>query len=203
MKISFTILIYFLVALGAFTQQFAEDTIFELEGRDTKQLVRASDKLIRDINEIFNAEPERIELYLQDKSSDSIRQVINYDKAPMSFYASYNIIRDEAGEIIYINEVPNLSSAKEYLSFDYYYASGNLIAYTRFSSTSNAKCAEVVNEESTWYYDPQHTLIRKTYMIYDQRRRLLDQHECIFNREPHAIAPTLHDYFTSHHFLQQ
>lgn len=57
-----------------------------------------------------------------------IKKVPDFNDTPESFYASYNMIRNKAGQIIYIAEYPECESGDWNLIYENYFdTNGNLI----------------------------------------------------------------------------
>ena len=112
------------------------------------------------------------------------------------------MIRNKAGQIIYIAEYPESESGDWNLIYENYFdTNGNLIAFIRKCSFFNGECAEIVHEKSDYYYNLKHELIKKTYEITDGDKKALDFKKCVFNyRYDYKKYTTLSDYLNKYRF---
>jgi hypothetical protein len=158
--------------------------------------------LSQEIDNVYNKDTSKIELYLQNDKNGLINRVINFDNFLESFYASYNIIRNELGNVIYIAEFPYSESGDWDLAYENYFDNnGNLIVFIRKCSFFNGICAEIVNEKSEYFYDLNHELIKKTYEITDENKKTLDYKKCVFNyQHDYMQYLTLEEYLTKKKF---
>ena len=113
------------------------------------------------------------------------------------------MIRNKAGQIIYIAEYPECESGDWNLIYENYFdTNGNLIAFIRKCSFFNGECAEIVHEKSDYYYNLKHELKNKRLTkLQMEIKKALDFKKCVFNyRYDYKKYTTLSDYLNKYRF---
>ncbi len=151
---------------------------------------------------VYKNDTTKIELYLQLNEKEVIKRVPNYNDTQESYFASFNIIRDKSGQIIYIAEYPASESGDWNLIYESYFdEKGNLIVFVRKCSFFNGECAEIVHEKSEYFYSVNHDLVKKTYEITDGDKKPLNFKKCVFNyRFDYKRYTTLSEYLKNYKF---
>jgi hypothetical protein len=179
-----------------------EETVYESKNSSLKKVLDSFKDLSSEIENVYKNDTTRIELYLKIDEKGFIKRVPNFDDVPDAFYSSYNVIKNKTGKIIYIAEYPQSESGDWFTQYENYFDdSGNLVSFIRKSSFFNGECAEVVCEESEYYYDSNHILVKKTYEITDDEGNPLDYTKCTFYyRNDYIIYQTLEEYLKHYKF---
>lgn len=179
-----------------------EETVYNSKSPALNNIMENFELLSKEVDNTYKNNSTKIELYLQLDKKGLIKLVPDFKDVPESFYASYNLIRNKKGQIIYIAEYPRSESDDWYLIYENYFDNkGNLVAFIRKCSFFNGECAEIVHEKSDYYYDSNHKLINKTYEITDGDLKSLDYKKCIFYyRYDYKQYMTLKDYLKIYKF---
>lgn len=200
--LTFVFLIIGLISCNSQTTPITEESNFNLKSSDLPSILKTFNSISKQVDNVYQKDTFKLELYLQLDKEELIKRVPNYDDTPESFYASYNLIRNKTGQIIYIAEYPASESGDWNLIYENYFdENGNLIAFIRKCSFFNGECAEIVHEKSEYYYNLKHDLIKKTYEITDGDKKPLNYKDCVFNyRYDYKIYKTLTEYLKNYKF---
>ncbi len=179
-----------------------EETKFDSKSAEMSSIQKKFNTIKKEIENIYLKDTSRIELYIQIDENGTIKRVSNYNNSTESFYASYNIIRNKSGEIIYIQESPSSESGDWNLDYDSYFDdNGNLIAFVRTCSFFSGENDEIIRERSQYFYDSKYNLIKKTYEIKDKNNKPLDVKKCTIEyRFSYTIYTTSKEYLNKHKF---
>jgi hypothetical protein len=202
MILVFGILIISMMSCNSQPTEIKEETNIDLKSIDLSNIIKTFNSISNEVDNVYNKDTTKLELYLQMDKEGLIKKVPNYDDPPESFYASYNLIRNKSGQIIYIAEYPVSESGDWNLIYENYFDfNGNLIAFIRKCSFFNGECAEIVHERSDYYYNLKHELIKKTYEITDGDKNPLDYKKCVFNyRYDYKIYTSLTEYLENNKY---
>jgi hypothetical protein len=183
-------------------KELEEESTYDSKSPELKQIIANFKSLSNDIDFIYKSDSAKIELFLQINENGIIKKLPNFNKLPKSFFSSFNLIKNKAGDTIYIAEYPNSESGDWFLVYENYYnEKGDLIAFIRNCNFFNGECAEIVYEKSKYYYNSDHILIKKTYEITDANQKPLDFKKCAFYyRYNYKIYKTFKDYLKNHKF---
>ncbi|MFA6249841.1 MAG: hypothetical protein WC615_23105 [Mucilaginibacter sp.] len=99
-------------------------------------------------------------------------KVLN-DNWPEEGGDSYNVLKDTAGKIIMIAEIPFSESGDWFITYTHYFdANGNTYAFRRQSNTFDDSVKDgVIYETSVKYYDVNFKPVAKIYTLKDKRGR--------------------------------
>jgi hypothetical protein len=203
MKRIYLIIFGLLFCLSCNSQtEISEESNIVFNASEAKQVESEYQKVKQLVDNIYNSEESKIELYIQENIESKIERVPNFDNIPESILRSFNIVRGSDNEVIMIAEYPFSDSGDWDITYESYFdKKGNLIAFVRLSNFFNGQCAEIVKERSIYYYDKKHILVKKTYEIKDGEEKLLNFADCIFNyRYDYTIFVTLLKYFENNKF---
>ena len=184
------------------TTLIKEEDTYISKSTDLNNTFKTYDTISKEIDRVFNNDTTKIELYLQLNEKATIKRVPNYNNTPESYFASFNIIRNKSGQIIYIAEYPADDSGDWNLIYESYFdKKGNLITFVRKCSFFNGECADIVHEKSEYFYNLNHALMKKTYEITDENKKPLNFKKCVFNyRYDYKIYTTLTEYLKNYIF---
>lgn len=198
--LTYSLLIFTLISCAS--QTITEESNFELKSSDLSAILKSFNSISKQVDNIYKKDTSKLELYVQLEEKDLIKRVPNYDETPDTCFASYNVIRNDTGQIIYISEYPTSRSGDWFLIYENYFDNnGNLIAFVRKCSFFNSGCAEIVLEKSEYYYNQKHELVKKTYEITDGDKHPLNYKNCVFYyRYKYKIYNTLTKYLKNNKF---
>ena len=199
--LTFGFLIFSIISCYSQTKEITEESNFDLKSSDLPSIMKTFNSISKQVDNVYKKDTFKLERYLQLDKEELIKRVPNYDDRPVSFYASYNLIRNKTGQIIYIADYPASQSGDWNLIYlNYFDENGNLIAFIRKFSFFNGGCAEIVHEESHYYYNLKHDLIKKTYEIKDGDEKPLIYKDCDIERYDYKIYNTLTEYLQNYKF---
>lgn len=181
-----------------------EETQYDSKSTDLKGIQITYNTLKKEIENIYKNDTTKIELYIQIDENGPIKRVPNYNNSPESYNASYNIIRNKSGEIIYILESPASESGDWNIDYESYFDdNGNLVAFIRTCSFFSGENDDVIRERSQYFYDSKQNLIKKTYEIKDINNKPLDYKKYTIDyRFSYTKYTTLKQYLNKHKFVQ-
>jgi hypothetical protein len=182
--------------------EILEETNYESKSPNLEIVLKSYELSSNFVENIFKNDKSKIELYIQLEENGTIERVPNFNETPELYFSAYNLIRDEDGNIIYIAEFPMSESEDYNLSYkNYFDKKGNIIAFERRCNSFNGGCAEIIREESKYFYDDSHQLIKKTYRITDGDNKEIDYKNCVFNyRFKYKQRMTINEYMKKYKF---
>jgi hypothetical protein len=198
MRLSIILILIHLLCFDAISQYLSYEEIDTVFVEENAQIIENEfHKVKLRVDSIYKFAKSDIEFYVQNDSGKVIKRVVNFDNISESIYSVFNIIRSRENNIIMIVENPYSISGDWNIAYiSYYDNNGNIIAFVRYSNFFNGVCAEIVKEESTYFYDKEQTLVKKTYEIKDNEGNNLDYRECVFNYGyNYRIYKSLKDFF--------
>lgn len=182
--------------------EIEEETNIELNSKDFKIVLNTYNQLEEKVLKCYKTNISCVELYIQMSETSGIKRVAKFNDSIDTYFSSYNVIRDNFGHIIHIAEYPFSESGDWDLVYENYFdTNGNLIAFVRTSSFFNGVCSEIVRENSEYFYNNKHELIKKTYSISDGDNKKINAEKCVFNyRFKYQQEFTIDDYLAKHKF---
>lgn len=119
-----------------------------------------------------------------------------HDKWPDDIDESYNVLKDNAGSVILIAEMPNNESGDWYIEYRHYFDNaGNTIAFERTTNVfdSNVK-GGVIYETRINYYSPDFKLKYKEYTLTDKAgKKVKNNGRVDIYRYPYHIYKNIND----------
>ncbi len=194
--VTFGFLLFCLLSCNSQEKQITEESKFDLKSGDLLTILETFNSIVKQVDNVYKTDISKLELYFQMDKEGLLKRIPNFDNTSEAFYASYNLVRNNTGQIIYIAEYPASESGDWNLIYESYFnENGNLIVFIRGCSFFNGVCAEIVHEKSEYYYNLKHELIKKTYEITDGNKNPLNYKDCVFNyRYDYKIYNTLTEY---------
>lgn len=123
--------------------------------------------------------------------------IVKNRQYPAKLEATYNLLKDDAGKIIYIAELPYSETSDWFIAYKSYFApSGKLFAFQRLNNFMGSKCAPgAAMENLIRYYDDQAQVIDSTYTLMDTFNKPLAKDSCLFPYNfPYEVVHQLSDY---------
>ncbi|MDR3704830.1 MAG: hypothetical protein P4L28_02850 [Paludibacteraceae bacterium] len=143
-----------------------EDAIFDPRYPETPQITKQANDKLSEADFIFMHDNYLVELYVQDSTNKVMKKVPDFDHLPKGVMATYNLIRDKNGNVMYVAEFPYSASGDwENIYESIFDESGNLLLFVRKSSFIFGQA--VVAEKSQYFYNTDHKLVKKTYDLKD------------------------------------
>jgi hypothetical protein len=170
-NILFTSLILFTscLFLTACEKELPEDAVYDPRFPETDGICVQAKDLLKQADLIFMRDNYLVELYTQAGEEQGIKLVSNFDNAPENLTATYNIIRNKEGHIMYAAEFPYSESGDwENIYESVFNDKGDILVFVRKSSFfyNDANHSDViVYEKSEYFYNSDQKLIKKTYQL--------------------------------------
>lgn len=110
---------------------------------------------------------------------------VDNDKWPEEVECSYNILKDAAGKVIFIAQIPYSESGDWNINYSYYFnPSGELFCFNRFTGFFNSGCTDdAAHETITKYYNRKFNIVSNSYILTDSKKRPLNKLKCAFPYE--------------------
>lgn len=176
-----------------------EDAIFDPRYPETPQIEKQANDILAEADYVFMHANYQVELYVQDSITKEMKKVPDFDHLPQGLSATYNVIRDHNGNIMYVAEFPySVSGDWENIYESVFSESGNLLLFVRKSSFMFSQA--VVAEKSQYYYNPDHKLLKKTYELKDGQENPIPDGTAIDfpYRFPYEKYKTRKDWLDAH-----
>ena len=155
-------------------------TTFSSFGQTTIEV----DKERLEIDSLIIKDPDKLIVLVKVLGENDLKKVID-ENWPEDIETTYNILKNAAGQIIFIAEIPTSESGDWYLEIRHYFTTeGNLLAYAKNLSYFNDNCGDgIVRKKEVELYDNQFTIIQETKSLLDQNGKYVDEKECdeVFN----------------------
>ena len=158
----------------------SEDSTFIVPGRAnlTQTLTRRIDS-VQQYVAMHIDDMELMAIVEQGKAPVKVEE----EKWPAELEVSLNILRDEAGRVIYYAQYPMSRSGDWLIAYQYFIdgQSGKVYGFRRMAHFFNSHCvSEVAFETATWLFDEQFNIIAKSYSLTDEEGVDLANKECEF-----------------------
>ncbi|HEY0653665.1 MAG TPA: hypothetical protein VGD65_11085 [Chryseosolibacter sp.] len=107
-----------------------------------------------------------------------MKRVINED-LPENIETTFNILKDQNGQIVYIGEFPTSESGDWSLELKHYFADGRLIAFEKRLAYFNGECTDrAVIETIIELYDKDFKIVKTTKTLTDNDGKKMDEEKC-------------------------
>ncbi len=150
-------------------KKLPEDAIYDPRHSDAETIMADAQLILDRVDHIFMKENYQVELYIQTADDKGIKKVPHFEDIPENISATYNIIRNKDGNIMYAAEFPYSQSGDyENIYESIYNTKGDLIKFVRKSSFFHSDTLNtdvVAYEKSEYYYNLKHKLLKKTYVM--------------------------------------
>lgn len=153
---------------------------------EQSSLVDQVDKKRLEIEKQISNEECELIILVKIKGEIDLQRVLE-ENWPEKVETTYNILKNQNGEIIFIGEIPTSESGDWYLELRHYFTeNGNILAFKKRLSYFNDNCGDgVVIEEVTELFNNEFKIIKSTKTLTDQNGKNLTGKECskVFNWE--------------------
>ena len=203
MRITFTLGLLIAISINCSnprTPTIKEEANFDLKSPDLNSIIKLYRSLDKEVEYVHKTDTTRLELYLQIDEKSQVKRVLHFSDTIVRYFKSYNLIKNKSGQIIYVLEAPGCESGDWELFYENYFdRDGNLVVFIRKCRFFNAECADPAIEESVYYYNLKHELIKKTYKIMDDNGKILDLTKCSIDyRFDYKKYTTVTEYSKGH-----
>ena len=133
------------------------------------------------IDTLFNRRKEKIEVLVKLVDNDELVKVSN-GNFPKNVETTFNIIKDNLGQVITISEFPFSESGDWNIILTHYFdKDGKTFAFERQTNFFNSICTDgVAYETKTEFYNSAFQLIDKDYRLVDEKNNNLQKDSCQF-----------------------
>ena len=158
----------------------SEDSAFIAPAR--ANLVQTLTRRIDSVQQYVATHIDEMELMaILEQSKAPVK--VEKGKWPAELEVSLNILRNEAGRVIYYAQYPMSRSGDWLIAYQYFVdgQSGKVYGFRRMAHFFNSHCvSEVAYETATWLFDEQFNVIAKSYSLTDEDGVDLTHKECEF-----------------------
>ena len=147
------------------------------------------DARVDSIEKYLTAHRDELRLFAR-LSSDSTRLVAVKDSSswPENSDASYNILSDSLGRMLFYSEMPVSESGDWFEVMTHYFApDGRTILYDYKISGFSSGCTRILRERKRFYYDPGFLLLRQDSSYTDGEGKHIDAKDC--ERRSDEVTP--------------
>lgn len=122
---------------------------------------------------------DKLIVLVQMKGQIDLQNVTNKNW-PKDIETTYNVLKNEQGQVIYIAEFPTSESGDWTLELKHFFArNGKLIAFQKRLSYFNEDCTDgAVVETTTELYDDNFRIIRTQKSLTDNNGKKLNENDC-------------------------
>ncbi len=116
---------------------------------------------------------------------------------PTGIRFTYNILKDDKGRIVYINEMPFSMKSDWFIAYKSYFdTAGNLFAFQRQNNFLKNNCTKgALLENYTRYYDSKFKVTDSIYTLTDSKLKSVQRSACTFPYNfPYKVIKTLPEY---------
>jgi hypothetical protein len=137
------------------------------------------EKTKKEIENLVRVNEDKLIVLVKLLDQESLKRVINREW-PEDIETTFNILKNENGQIIYIGEFPTSQSGDWHLELKHYFAdNGQLIAFDKRLAYFNRECTDgAVIEEVVEFYDNNFSIIKTTRKLADDKGNSMDENMC-------------------------
>ncbi len=198
---SYVISICLILFLFSCKKEIKEDGVFDQRDPQSAIVKAEADSIYRKIaDKIFMTDNTFVELYIQNGSDTKMQKVDDFENVPPNLSASYNLMRNADGNVMYVAEFPFYKKGyPENIYESIFDNEGNLLLFVRQSTFPSDN--KLIFEKSEYYYNKNHDLIKKTYQIADGNGKPIPEDAIIkFDyRFPYEKYMTRAEWLKAHH----
>lgn len=142
-------------------------------------LADQQDKKRLDIEKRLTSDKNKLIVLVKVNGQTDLQKVVE-ENWPANIETTYNILKSQGGQIIYIGEFPTSESGDWTLGLKHYFSdNGKLIAFEKRLSYFNDDCTDgAVIEKQIELYDNQFNVIKTTQILTDNKGQPLSEKDC-------------------------
>lgn len=144
-----------------------------------QDITMGQEKWKQEIDNLAGSNQDKLIVLVKIFEQETLKRVINQDW-PENIETTFNILKNENGQIIYIGEFPTSQSGDWSLELKHYFAAnGQLIAFEKRLAYFNSECTErAVIENIIELYDNKFKIIKTTKTLTDNDGKKMDEEKC-------------------------
>jgi hypothetical protein len=138
-----------------------------------------ADKRRLQIDKQITTDKSNLIVLAKVKGQDDLLRVIN-ENWPENIETTFNILKNQNGQIIYIGEFPTSESGDWDLELKHYFAdNGRIVAFEKRLAYFNDNCGDgIVVEKQIELYDNLFKVLKTTNTLTDKSGKALSETEC-------------------------
>lgn len=143
---------------------------------------------------LFLASRENIRVFVSMKGSIVVE--VKGEHMPDKFTAKYYVLKDSAGKVLRISEIPSNESGEHHLQLTHYFdQEGKTFSIEKVVNEFNSGCTEGVAYETTvYYYNSTFEPVYKDYTLKDKDGNHLKKDDCNLHEMDFKKWATLGEY---------
>jgi hypothetical protein len=138
----------------------------------------------------------KLEVLVKEPNKEKLKIVLN-ENWPETIETTYNIWKNENGNIILIGEFPTSESGDWYIEYlQYFDKKEKTFAFQRNTNFFNSMCTDgVAYEKITEYYNSDFNRIERNYSLTDKNKKELKKDDCaMYYDYPFEVSDNLKSY---------
>jgi hypothetical protein len=138
----------------------------------------------------------KLEVLVKEPNKEKLTIVLN-ENWPETIETTYNIWKNEKGNIILIGEFPTSESGDWYIEYLHYFdKKEKTFVFQRTTNFFNSMCADgVAYEKIVEYYNSDFNRIERNYSLADKNKKELKKEDCAMHYDyPFEISNNLKSY---------
>tara|TARA_R110001583_G_scaffold195067_1_gene368914 strand:+ start:68 stop:688 length:621 start_codon:yes stop_codon:yes gene_type:complete len=154
------------------------------------------EKIKTELDTLFKHNIDNLIILAKISNQDNLVLVKN-GEFPENTETTFNILKNKAGQIVSISEIPTSESGDWYIVYSYYFDNnGKTFAFERQTNFFNSLCTNgVAYETKTDFYDKNFNLLKSFYKLTNDKNENLRKEDCIFYYDfKYKIIPNLKEY---------
>ncbi|WP_256011124.1 hypothetical protein [Desertivirga xinjiangensis] len=136
-------------------------------------------------------------LYVKTPGKSELTQVKRGERYPKQIEASYNVLKNKDGKVVYIAELPFSPKDDWFIAYRHYFdENGRLFAFQRQNNFFKSECTRgAALENLTLFYDTNFRMLDSVYTLTDSNKKKLEPGSCKFPFNfPYTVPRSLDDY---------
>jgi len=148
------------------------------------------------IDTLLSQKKLKLEVLVKEPNNEKLTIVLN-ENWPETIETTYNIWKNENGNIILIGEFPNSESGDWYIEYlQYFDKNEKVFVFQRNTNFFNSMCTDgVAYEKITEYYNSDFNRIERNYSLTDKNKKELKKDDCaMYYDYPFEVSDNLKNY---------
>jgi len=136
-------------------------------------------------------------LFVKTPDKKDLQALKKGETYPGKIEASYNVLKDSNGKIVYIAEIPFSPKDDWFIAYKSYFDKhGKLFAFQRQNNFFHSECTKgAALENLIRFYGEDFSVIDSSYTLTDSNKKQLDKATCKFPYDfPYTVVKTLEEY---------
>lgn len=136
-------------------------------------------------------------LYVKTPGKTKLTEVKKGDRFPKQIEASYNVLKNKKGKVVYIAEIPFSPKDDWFIAYKHYFdENGKLFAFQRQNNFFKSECTKgAALENLTVFYDTNFRVLDSIYTLTDSNKKKLEPGSCKFPFNfPYSVPKSFDEY---------